>query len=211
MKTSTHRVKHYEALRSLDGRRSGDEATDPQLEETRCLAQAKRGDLRAFENLVRCHESRVFSFLVRWLGDRSTAEDVLQEATIKAFRKLDQLDANAAFRAWFFRIAINEAKVLVRKQARDGKRGEEWASAWNNSEDQEITARIGALDRLEIGLIALKPADRLLLLLRFAEEMSFAELSAVLGTAELVLKMRISRARKRFRRAISEGEQECRP
>lgn len=175
------------------------------------IDRARHGDLKAFERLVRRHESRVFSFLVRWLGDQDAAEDVLQEATFRAFRNLHRFRAHASFRPWFFKIAVNEAKSFLRKESRLCRRHEAFHQDEQTRRRRRPSERLRAISVLEKGLGTLSPADRQLLLLRYGEELSLAEMSDILDVRVFVLKMRIHRARQRFRKAVAITDQEAPP
>jgi len=83
------------------------------------VARARGGDAEAFEQLVRLHSGRVFRMLTRLLGSPVDAEDVAQEAFLKAWRALPGFRGDALFSTWLFRIAVNEGK---RRLARDARR-----------------------------------------------------------------------------------------
>jgi RNA polymerase sigma-70 factor, ECF subfamily len=172
------------------------------------IVRARDGDLGAFESLVRRHEERVYSFLARWLGDQAAAADVLQETILAAFRNIKKFDARMAFRPWFFRIAVNAAKMHRRARLRDQRHRSEWEHAPIGPMPRStVTAQLRAIATLEQGLGALSRSDRQLILLRFAEEMTVKEISQVLKTPEFVVKMRVHRARIRFRDAVRSAEE----
>jgi RNA polymerase sigma-70 factor, ECF subfamily len=172
------------------------------------VERARGGDLDAFELLLRAHADRVLAFLVRWLRNRALAQDAFQEAATRAFLHLDQLRRGASFRAWFVRIAVNRAKTQLARRARDEARedaGELVALRVAPSSE----AQLAAGNTLERALARLSAPDRQVLLLRFAEEMTMAEIAEALGVVELVVKMRVSRARRRFRLAVQQIEEEA--
>ncbi len=174
-------------------------------QEATLTEQARQGDVVAFEKLLRLHGPAVFSFLVRWFGDRARAEDVFQEASLAAFRSLSSFKPGARLKPWLFAIAVNQAKKHVRGSKRRVAREQLWF------EEQPTAAQpaergLSAARELERGLTRVAPEHRQVLLLRFAEDMSHAEIATVLGVPEFVVKMRVSRARRYFARALDDKE-----
>jgi RNA polymerase sigma-70 factor, ECF subfamily len=87
--------------------------TDEQL-----MADYRHGDRGGFAALIARYERELYHFLVRFLGDRSAAEDVFQETFFQVHQSADQFDAERRFRPWLFTIAANKARDLMRSQAR---------------------------------------------------------------------------------------------
>src|SRR6201993_3957164 len=84
------------------------------------VARAKAGDTAAFEQLVRQYERQIFRIAQHITQNREDAEDVTQDAFLKAYEKLDQFQGNAKFYTWLVRIAVNESLMRLRKR-RTGK------------------------------------------------------------------------------------------
>jgi RNA polymerase sigma-70 factor, ECF subfamily len=175
------------------------------VDEGLLIERARSGDARAFSELVRAHEERLFAFLARWLADRAAAEDVLQDATVRALASMTRFRPDAPFRPWLFRIAINEAKDYLRRQERARRRGEVWEAECVERQPRTITGEIRMQETIELGLGALKERDRRLILLRFGEDMTLSEMSQVLGVPTPILRMQVHRARERFRKVVGSG------
>lgn len=167
---------------------------------------ARTGSRVGFEWLLRQHSDSAFAFLVRYLGDRAAAEDVFQEATLRAYKSIHRFRKGVPFRPWFFRIAINRAKSYIK--VRDRMRKSQWTE--NLCATSSAGAQVGAKSTLEQALTRIKASDRQIILLRFVEELSMAEISQVLGVPEFAANMRLSRARRRFRETVAALEQEGR-
>lgn len=90
---------------------------DPRSDE-QLLEAYRNGDRRSFQQLMERHQRELFHFLVRFLGNRASAEDVFQEAFLQVHQSADQFDINRRFRPWLFTIAANKARDLIRSQAR---------------------------------------------------------------------------------------------
>jgi len=88
----------------------------PTDDEMTLVLAAQGGDLGAFERLVERYERRLFRLAERITGNSEDAEDVLQEAFLKAYSKLAQFQRNSRFYTWIVRITVNEALMRLRKQ-----------------------------------------------------------------------------------------------
>ena len=95
------------------GRTPANEPTDEQL-----LADYRTGDKNAFSRLVDRYQRELYHFLVRFLGNRASAEDVFQETFLQVHQSAEQFDPQRRFRPWLFTIAANKARDLIRSQAR---------------------------------------------------------------------------------------------
>ncbi len=87
-----------------------------EVEDRDLVAQARRGDVEAYNLLVSRWEKRVFNYLLRLVSHREDALDLSQEVFLKAYQNLRKLDDPGRFAAWLFRIAHNEAFSLLRRR-----------------------------------------------------------------------------------------------
>ena len=95
------------------GRSAAAEPTDEQL-----LSDYRNGDKAAFARLVSRYQRELYHFLVRFLGNRASAEDIFQETFLQVHQSAEQFDPQRRFRPWLFTIAANKARDLIRSQAR---------------------------------------------------------------------------------------------
>lgn len=86
------------------------------LEEEILVKKSKEGDFEAFEELVNLHEKHVYNIAWNMLRNQEDAEEVLQETFIKAYDKLNQFEGRSKFSTWLYRIATNEALMIIRKK-----------------------------------------------------------------------------------------------
>src|SRR5919106_6695782 len=82
----------------------------PAEPEAALVARAQGGDRAAFEELVRRHADQLYAVVMRFVGDRGAAEEVTQEAFLRAWRSIDRFEGRSRFFTWLYRIGINEAK-----------------------------------------------------------------------------------------------------
>ncbi|MBI3626421.1 sigma-70 family RNA polymerase sigma factor, partial [Candidatus Uhrbacteria bacterium] len=85
------------------------------------LAKIKRGDLNAFEQMLFIYEKSIFNHLYRLVGHRQDAEDLTQETFIKVYRKAEQINPEANFRAWLYKVATNTAYDWLRQKKKLGE------------------------------------------------------------------------------------------
>ncbi|HPO18967.1 MAG TPA: sigma-70 family RNA polymerase sigma factor [Rubrivivax sp.] len=176
------------------------------------VQRSRDGDPRAFGELVRRHQDGVFRFVLRMTGSRDEAMDLTQDTFIKAWQALPRWEPQAQFRTWLFQIARNAALDLLRR--REALRFvplEDGAGfiAPQPGPDEQFAQR-QRLGLLDAALRQLPPEQREVLLLREIEQLSYAQIAAVLQVQEGTVKSRIARARAalldRFERATGERD-----
>src|SRR5580698_9468605 len=94
-------------------------ATSQIPDETAVVLQARKGDAKAFSELVRRYEGKIFRLAMHITQNREDAEDVLQETFLKAYEHLDQFQGNSKFYTWIVRIAVNQALMKLRRRKAD--------------------------------------------------------------------------------------------
>src|SRR6476660_10657229 len=88
-------------------------------DEAAIVAQARLGDAKAFTDLLRRYEGKIFRLAQHITQNREDAEDVLQEAFLKAYEHLDQFKGDSKFYTWIVRIAVNQALMKLRRRKTD--------------------------------------------------------------------------------------------
>lgn len=158
------------------------------------LAKAARGSA-AFEALVKRHQAPLRAFLVRMTADAALADDLAQEALIKAYRGIDGFRGGSSFRSWLFSIALREAQQERRKAAARERLAPELAA-----EAGDPPAEF-SLD-LQDALAALSAEERAAALLCDAAGFSHAEAAAALQAPLGTVKTLVARARAKLRAAL---------
>ena len=157
-----------------------------------------RGDLRAFEELVERHEPVVRRVAARIVG-REDAEDVSQDALLRAFHRLPRYRGDGAFRAWLLQITHNAAVDHLNR-----RRPESLETSEREEERVHEVARLPAerlesrerIERLERKLRALSPDHRAVLVLRDVEGLSYDEIATITAAPLGTVKVRLHRARR---------------
>ena len=177
------------------------EQTDAQI-----VRRVVAGDAEAFGLLVDRYHGRCLRAANHLLDDPDDAEDAVQEAFVRAFRHLAAYRDRDRFPAWLLRIVVNQCRTratysrrYTRFDEKFGPGGDDTLLADNASMAQERRAE------LAYALGQLGQEQREAIVLRFGEELSFDEMSAVTGVGISALKMRVQRACARLRALLSES------
>jgi RNA polymerase sigma-70 factor (ECF subfamily) len=173
---------------------------------------AREGSEEAFRELVERFEGPVFSLLVRIVRRAELAEELAQEAFVKAWRALDRFDPERKFSSWLFKIAHNTALDALRRRGEEalsldgpGPDGEGPMQLPADPRSENPLARAVARDAgraLEEAVAGLKPAYREVLLLRFARGLSYEEIVEVTGEPLGTVKVHLFRARQELARRL---------
>lgn len=174
---------------------------DPLSDQT-LMEAVRAGDLTAFQALYERHRRGVFTFLLRSVGDRPTAEDLLQETFLRVFTRREGYRPTAAFRIWLFTIARN---LLIDRfrQARghtdvNGTPALETAPSPDPSPLERAEARELA-ERLEAAVRQLPPSQREILLLSRFAGLDPHEVAEVTGASPEAVRVALHRALRRLR------------
>ena len=184
------------------------------LEDAELVDRAGRGDVSAYEELVRRHQRvavRV-AFLVG--GSAAEAEDAAQEAFVKAFRALPRFRAGAPFRPWLLAIVANEARNRRRAAGRRDRLAARFAAVEGEDRPRGDAAPspeeavLAGEDREALlrALSTMRPEDRLVIAYRYFLELPEAETAAALGWPRGTVKSRLSRALGRLREALGKND-----
>ena len=186
-----------------------DEQAEARSSEADALVEAaRRGDPRAFEALVKRYRHRIFALALHMTGSPSDADDITQDAFVRAFRSMDRFEGRSEFFTWLYRIALNRALNVRRDQAR---------RRTTDLEDPRVVVAIAvdsggdparALELRETYVTLVKAFDKLSPLLKttvaltMMQGLSYSEAAVVLETTEGTVAWRIHEARKQMRLGI---------
>jgi RNA polymerase sigma-70 factor, ECF subfamily len=174
----------------------------------------KSGDVAAFEQLVKRHDGRLLSIAQHVTHNREDAQDAVQEAFLKVFRKLTQFQENSRFLTWLIRITVNESLMKLRKQCstREVPIDEDFQSEGDIAPfdlanwvpyPEELYKGSELRNILRSTLQELHPALRVVFVLRDIEGLSTEQTAEVLELTPLAVKARLRRARLQLRERLS--------
>lgn len=174
-------------------------------DETFLLGRARQGDLSAFEEVVRRHQRRVYGVALRIVRSHAVADDVAQEAFLRAWRALDRFELGRPFGPWVCRIAANLAVNHVRSPVAREDPLPEGHGETRASQPSPLDAVLDgeAQQLLNEALEALPADQRAVFVLRAVEEMSYREIADALGLSPGTVMSRLFRAREKLVRALA--------
>jgi len=183
-------------------------------DEAAIIAAAKNGQTGSFELLIQRYERKILLQAMRITRNWQDAEDVRQQSVLKAFTRLHSFQGNSSFSTWLFRIAVNEALMLLRRKR-------SWHEVQvEDSDEMDVEMSIPhtlrysvaaddhclAQERKQILYAALKrltPAMRVVIQLRDLEECSMREIARILGISVRAAKTRVFHGRRRLREVLN--------
>jgi len=181
--------------------------------QTISLELLKAGDRTEFARLVEKTSNHIYHLALKILRDPQDAEDVLQETYIKALRALPEFEGRSSLSTWLYRIAVNEALMLIRKRRvnlvpveEDPDEDEPAAGMvitdWCCLPESELLSA-ESRKRMDIAVDALPETLKVVFTLRDIEGLSIRETAEILGLTETAVKTRLLRARLRLRNELS--------
>jgi RNA polymerase sigma-70 factor, ECF subfamily len=182
-----------------------------QLTDQEVVDRVKAGNTALYEIIMRRYNQRLYRVARAILRDDAEAEDVMQDAYVRAYQHLDQFAGKAPFSTWLTRIAVNESlgRLKLRKRIDQLDEGEENGGILmglaETAPSPEASASTGELSQLlEAALLELPEQYRTVIMLRDIEEMSTSETAAALELTEENVKVRLHRGRLMMRNWLIE-------
>ena len=179
-------------------------------DETEWIRQSREGKTEAFAALVALHQRMIHSLTYRMTGSLAEAEDLAQEAFIRAWRHLDSFQGEAKFSTWLCRIAMNACLNWRQRESRRTEVHETWANdAFAPGLDESARAASGKLnERVQTALNRLPAKQRAAIVLTVYEEMNHAEAARALGCTEATISWRVFSARTKLKRWLKSPDHE---
>jgi len=170
--------------------------------EQELIGKAQRGDVAAFDELVRLYDRKILQLIESIVGSRHDAYDVYQDTFIRAFRKLDTFRGDSAFSTWVSRIAINLSLNWLKRQRRkelfslDAK--QEQQSGWDLEEgargSEKRVLQNELMDHIDSGLKKLPHKQRSIFILKHQHGYKIKEIAGLMDCAEGTVKQHLFRA-----------------
>jgi len=181
-----------------------------ELSDADILAQVAAGDIDAYGKIVGRYRGRLYNFVFRFVSDRETAEDIVQETFLRAFRKRKEYRAIANFSTWLFTIAGNLAKSELRRRKRwrlfslhrddDSETGIELPD--ETYRPDKVAESSLADDQIHNAIASLPENYRQVILLRDVEGMAYQEIAEILDCPVGTVKSRVNRARLKLQQKL---------
>jgi len=171
------------------------------MSEREQIARAQNGEVAAFESLYRNHEKRVYGLCLRMVADPSRAEDLTQEAFVRAWEKLASFQGKSAFSTWLHRLTVNLVLGEIRSRSRRKDSGEGTEELQIVPDPRPTPQPESAID-LEKAIGRLPSQARTVFVLHDVEGYRHSEIADTLGIAIGTSKAHLHRARRILRKAL---------
>ncbi len=177
-------------------------ARGPDLPDAQLVERARRGDAAAFEALVRRHYRAAYAVALSALGQAMDAEDVCQDAFVRALQRLDELRDPGRFAAWLLRIVRNLAANYRSYRRVRSAQPLDQVSAASESDTAREAERSELRQELEAAIAELGPAQREVMLLHDLEGWKHREIADSLGLSEGMSRQHLFNARRKLRERL---------
>jgi RNA polymerase sigma-70 factor (ECF subfamily) len=168
------------------------------------IAQARAGDMAAFDQLMRQHERLVLMTALRFLnGNLADAQDAAQTVFIRLHRSLGQFRDSSSFPAWLYRMTVNVCHDMNRKARRRAEVDlDTVARTAAAAEEDTAPDAEWQMQAIQAGLERLGEKERTAIVLRDIEGLATAEVAAILGSSEATVRSQISVGRRKIRKFV---------
>jgi len=184
--------------------------------ESQWIESAKKGDIESFERIVLAYQQKVYNLAYRLLGEREEAEDLSQEVFINVFRHLPRFRGDSQFSTWIYQVTLNHCRNRLKYLKR------RYHHATESLDDPIVTAE-GEIEKhlpyegdapedalyrqqvqkvVQVALQELREDYREVIVFRDIQELSYQEISEILGLPEGTVKSRLHRARWELKEVI---------
>ncbi len=166
--------------------------------ESQLITRCRRGDREAQRELYAQNADRVYRLLLRMTGNPDDASELAQDAFLRVFQHIERFDGRASLGTWIYQIALNEGRQFLRKKERDRAKRTELGYLEAVDSFGPEQARLEMADMLD----GLPEEERTLLVLRYFEELSYAEMEEMLGKPGGTVASGLNRARRMLRERL---------
>jgi RNA polymerase sigma-70 factor (ECF subfamily) len=171
-------------------------------DESHLITQAQAGNRQAFGELVQLHRQGVINIVYRMCGDANIAEDAAQETFIRAWEHLDKYQPKAAFRNWLYKIALNNARNILRRE-KNTVDVEDYLTIDKKLGPEQIVEKSERSFIIQRAVMALPEASRSVLILREYEDLSYRDIADTLDIPVGTVMSRLSYARQLLRKSLA--------
>ncbi len=173
------------------------------MEDEDFIQRCREGDRQAHAELYRCTSEKIYRLLLRMTRNPDDAFDLTQQTYVQALQNFCRFDGRSALSTWLYRIAVNQAVRFRHRAAQIQRRTE--TTLLDGDEPGTERAPDGTTLDVEEALAVLDPQERMILLLRYQEGLSYRAIAEVAGCAEGTVGSRLNRARKTLRHLLQKG------
>ena len=174
-------------------------------EELQWIQDVRSGNKQAYEHIINKYKNPLYATILRMTKNPQDAQDLVQEAFIKVYHQLSKYEAKGSFSSWIYRVAINHCMDEFRKKRYQMKQVEFNETDLVNLHHPEIIFLKKEKSRQLERLIATLPeTERMIILLRYVNELSYSEISELVELPLATVRNKLHRAKKKMRSTIKD-------
>lgn len=162
-----------------------------------CVKAVQAGDKSAFRTIIVTYEQKVFATVFRMTGNQSLAEDLMQDIFIKAYNNISKYEPSGSFNAWLYRLAMHHCLDYLKKKRPEVAQDETFVADHTYPEQQLLHKE--KEQHLHELLNELEDTERLVLLLRYVNELRYDEIADILQISHNEVRNKLHRSKKKLR------------
>jgi len=182
-------------------------------EEKDLVLRAKEGDLQAFEKLVQAYDKRVLSLAYQLLGNTQDAEDVYQDAFMRAYNNIKRFRFESDFYTWLYRIVVNCALSYRKKRSRqrhqsidasgDKEQSWQWTPVDPKASPDTLVGNLELREQINSNVDKLPLMQRVVFSLRFFQDFKIKDIAKIIGCTEGTVKNYLFRSTQKMRKQLN--------
>ena len=191
------------------------ESEPPEVKEEVLVQRAQKGDIDAFDELMRRHQGKIYALTYNMTGNKQDAEDLVQEVFLKGFKVIDRFKGKSSFYTWIYRIAVNRAINFVKRRRNrmalslnNVDHGVETDEAYVELSSRESPFRDATLselqEKLNAALQTLSEKHRAVVIMHDIQGIPHDEIGKVMGCSPGTIRSRLFYARQQLQAELAE-------
>lgn len=174
-------------------------------EEKKWIEEVRAGNMQAFTKIIDKYKNQLFATVLRMTKNPEDAQDLVQEAFIKVYEQLNKYDFKGSFSSWLYRVTINHCLDELRKKRYQVEHitfNEKGIDSSEENEPEIVFLKKEKSRQLEKLIASLPEDERMIILLRYANERSYEEISELLHIPLSTVRNKLHRAKKKLRKIV---------
>lgn len=174
-------------------------------EEKKWIEEVRAGNMQAFTKIIDKYKNQLFATVLRMTKNPEDAQDLVQEAFIKVYEQLNKYDFKGSFSSWLYRVTINHCLDELRKKRYQVEHitfNEKGIESSEENEPEIVFLKKEKSRQLEKLIASLPEDERMIILLRYANERSYEEISELLHIPLSTVRNKLHRAKKKLRKIV---------
>jgi len=173
------------------------------LDDFEVIEACRRGERDAFRALFETYQDKVYSIALRYSGDRAAALDIAQDVFVKLLSSIQDFRGDAGFESWLYRLVVNRCLDYHRRGRRLRVLVEDALSLFAAPRVLDDLLRSEIEEQVQRGIAKLAPEQRMVVVLRYTEELAYDQIAEILGCSMGTVASRLNRAHKILERRLA--------